>query len=345
MVTVFAPVNIAWIKYMGKNGVLPTNSSFSMTLSGLGTTTAISLSDPDAPLSITFEGSPYVPPETGRKKAERFLLALSPFRALLEEAGIPVRVTRGCYSIHTWNSVPAGTGIATSASGFAALTLAWFGVLAGNRLSEFRARYESDADFRSRVARVSALGSGSACRSFHGPFVEWKNSGEVVPFPSAESGVVDRFVDFVLILESHSKQVSSSEAHGRVRSSPRFAGRPERAGHRLDLVKQALLARDGKALSRIVLEEAVDMHELFHTSVPPFRYQNPDSEEWIRRVRENDPGLPSQNAILTLDAGANVHVFVPAAEQRIWGRYFQGLGVRFECSGAGEGARFVDTGQ
>jgi diphosphomevalonate decarboxylase len=341
MVTVFAPVNIAWIKYMGKSRGLPTNASFSMTLADLGTTTGISLLDPDAPLSITFEGSPYVPPETGQKKAERFLLDPVPFHKVLEDAGIPAQVTKGLYAIHTSNSVPAGTGIATSASGFAALTLAWFGILAGDHLSEFRARYEADGEFRSRVARVSALGSGSACRSFHGPFVEWRANGDVVPF----SGEIERFVDFVLILESGVKAVSSSEAHGRVLSSPRFAGRAERAGGRLESVKRALLSGDLPALSRIVIEESIDMHELFHTSVPPFRYQNAESETWIRRVREKDSGLPSQNAILTLDAGANVHVFVPEREEELWSRHFRGLDVSVRCSRAGEGARFVDTGE
>ncbi len=349
MVIVFAPVNIAWIKYMGKNrsGPVhgPTNSSFSMTLADLGTTTTIFGLDPGVPLSFTFEGSPYVPPETGRKKAERFLSDTAPFFAILREAGIEPKAPKGLYSIHTSNSVPAGTGIATSASGFAALTLAWFGVLSGDRLSEFRARYDADPEFRSKIARVSALGSGSACRSFHGPFVEWKSSGEVIGFPGADAAGIEKFVDFVLILESHAKAVPSSEAHERVRTSPDFEGRPERAERRLALVKQALGLRDRETLARLVLEEAVDMHGLFHTSVPPFRYQNAESEEWIRRVREGDPGLPSRNAILTLDAGANVHVFVPEEEASAWSGYFRTSGVRFESSRAGEGARFVDTSQ
>jgi diphosphomevalonate decarboxylase len=340
MVKVFAPVNIAWVKYMGKNRGLPSNASFSMTLDSLGTETSITIRDPEAPLSIRFEETGYVPPLRGREKAERFLLEKTEFLDVLAEEGFSPRAPRGLFSIATSNNIPAGTGIATSASGFAALTLAWFGILAGDRLKEFQKRYASDSGFRSRIAKVAAKGSGSACRSFHGPFVEWTETGEVL-----ESGDTPlEYVDFVLLLEEQVKAVSSSEAHERVKTSPRFAGRAGRAGERLAHIKRALREGHPAPLPALVLEEALDMHELFHTSTPPFSYLNPESKEWIGKIRSRDPGLPSANAIATLDAGANVHLFVLAAEAGAWERYFKirHPALRVLCSKAGKGARFVD---
>jgi diphosphomevalonate decarboxylase len=314
MVTVFAPVNIAWVKYMGKENGAPTNASFSMTLSDLGTETQIRCLDSDASLAITFRESPYQPPKTGIEKAERFLLNLEPFRAVLMDAGFEVAVDRGLFGIKTQNNIPAGTGIATSASGYAALTLGWFGILVGKDFSRFKSKFEVEPEFRAKIARVAALGSGSACRSFHGPFVEWGQSGEV----SRVLGGPTNFVDFVLILESGVKEVSSSEAHLRVKTSPLFEGRVKRAQDRLIGVKSALARGSISELATLVREESSDMHELFHTSKPPFRYQKEESKAWLERIKNKEAQLPSENAIFTMDAGANVHLFVPENEANLW---------------------------
>jgi len=339
MVTVFAPVNIAWVKYMGKENGVPTNASFSMTLDELGTRTQIRCLDPSAPLSVTFEGSPYQPPESGRAKAERFLLNLAPFQFVLKEAGFEVEVQRGLFGVSTSNNIPAGTGIATSASGFSALTLAWFGILAGKAFDRFLEKYTLDSDFRSRIAQVAALGSGSACRSFHGPFVEWTQAGEVREF---QGGPVN-FVDFVLILESGVKEVSSSEAHLRVKTSPHFLGRAKRAHERLLEIKSALASGSISTLTELVREESVDMHDLFHTSVPPFQYQNKESRGWLKRIQGKEKTLPSAHGIFTMDAGANVHLFVPESEAKRWAEYFQNSWPQLNVlsAKAGKGARFI----
>ena len=339
MVSVFAPVNIAWIKYMGKENGAPTNASFSMTLSDLGTQTQISCLDPGVPLSFTFEGSPYQPPPSGVEKVQRFLLNLEPFQKVFEVAGFEMSPVRGLFRIATSNNIPAGTGIATSASGFAALTLAWLGVLSGKSLKSFQSKYDSSSSLRSQVAKVAALGSGSACRSFHGPFVEWTQAGEVLPF---QGGPVP-FVDFVLILESGVKEVSSSEAHLRVKTSPLFRGRANRAHARLTQVKSALASGDLSTLATLVREDSVDMHELFHTSVPPFQYQNEESISWLERIRGRNEALPSVHGVFTMDAGANVHLFVPQSEETLWRDYFERAWPRLKvlCSQAGKGAHFV----
>ncbi len=340
MVKVFAPVNIAWIKYMGKHAGKPSNPSLSMTLSKSGTHTRITrLADADH-LEFRFSDQGYVPPEVGRKKAFAFLSDIASFRSALEPFGFNVGVVSGVYWIQTRNTVPAGTGIATSASGFAALTLAWAGVLCGQDLLRFRECFESDPDLRKALASVSAKGSGSSCRSFGGPFVEWDpDSGITEWSPEKE------YTDFILLLEPGEKVVSSSEAHERVRTSPRFSGRDERVRERLKRVREGLLGAEGKALPAVVLEEAIDMHELFHTSVPPFRYWNAESEAWMMRIREGDMGLPSRNAILTFDAGANAHLFVPSEEAVLWEQYLTRVhpGLKTVRDFSGKGVRFDDS--
>ena len=303
MVKVFAPVNIAWIKYMGKQAGKPSNASCSMTLSLSGTHTRMSRAGDADSWVFRFSDDGYVPPAVGLAKVSRFLSDLHPFQSVLEDFGFKIQVSPGVYEIRTRNTVPAGTGIATSASGFAALTLAWAGVLCGRDLPRFRERFESDPAIRKELAAISARGSGSSCRSFGGPFVEWDPDSGITEWnPGRE------FVDFILLLETGVKEVSSSEAHDRVRTSPRFPGRDERVRARLSQVRAGLSGSGGSDLPGVVLDEAIDMHELFHTSVPPFRYWNSESEAWIARIREGAADLPSRNAILTFDAGANAHL-------------------------------------
>lgn len=87
------------------------------------------------------------------------------------------------------------------------------------------------------------------------------------------------------------------------------------------------------------------MHELFHTSVPAFRYWNGESEAWIRRIRDSEGGVPSRNGILTFDAGANAHLFVPSSEASLWQHYFATVhpGLRIVMDVSGKGARFDDS--
>ncbi len=340
MVKVFAPVNIAWIKYMGKTEGAPTNSSFSMTLKHLGTETQIRKISNSDHLSFSYSASGYVPPKTGQEKSYRFLMNAAPWSECLSQFGFQNQATTGTFEVTTLNNVPAGTGIATSASGFAALTLAWFGILVGDRYPEWFSLYRSSPKLRAAIARVSALGSGSSCRSFGGPFVEWDPKNGVSEF---HDGIQD-FTDFVLLIDSETKEVSSSEAHERVKTSPLFEGRVERADVRLTQVKNALREGHLQVLTKTVLDEAIDMHELFHTSEPPFSYWREQSRVWINRLRNQEAGLPTPNGILTLDAGANVHLFVPTHEAQVWESYLGTVdpSLRFLSDQSGKGAFYHD---
>jgi diphosphomevalonate decarboxylase len=340
MVSVFAPVNIAWIKYMGKEAGFATNASMSMTLADAGTHTAMRVLDDQGTLHFIWSPKGYVPPVVGQQKAERFLKDKKIWSDAIEKLGYSYTEPTGMIEIETSNSVPAGTGIATSASGFAALALAWIGVLLKKDFPEWKKRFEIDSEARKCVAYLAGLGSGSACRSIDGPFVEWDPRSGTNAFDGGKIA----FVDFILLLDQNVKEVSSSEAHARVLSSPKFLGRVGRAHARLSQVKEALKKQNLDELAKTVLAEAMDMHELFHTSHPPFRYMNEESQKWVNLFQKQEVRLPSKNAIVTLDAGANVHVFVPETEERVWSRFFdEEKGLTYLKSKAGRGARYLDA--
>ena len=191
---------------------------------------------------------------------------------------------------------------------------------------------------KKQIARMAQGGSGSACRSIEGPWVEWDSKDGVSVFENPKV----RFVDFILLLEEGHKQVSSSDAHERVKTSPLFADRKKRAEDRLTRVKAALLKNDLPLIQKIVLTETKDMHELFHTSHPSFGYLNEESHRWIQRIESNAPELPTPNGILTFDAGANAHLFVPESEALVWKNYLEQLRPKFKywMSAAGKGARY-----
>ena len=340
MVKAFAPVNIAWVKYMGKVNGKPANASFSMTLDDAGTHTEMKLLEDAGPLQFRWSGVGYVPDRFGQERAINFLKREAIWKNAILSLGYDYKEPQGIIEIETRNSVPAGTGIATSASGFAALTLSWLGIRLRSHLREWLLRYQEDEAARSLVSSLAGLGSGSACRSIEGPFVEWdpEDGTKVFHFEG------EPFVDFILLLDQNPKKISSSQAHERVLSSPNFSGRAARVQKRLNDIKFAFGKKDLKALSGLVLDEAMDMHTLFSTSNPPFEYMNDASRLWVKRFQEQNLMLPSDHAVVTLDAGANVHVFVPLSEEKAWEELFSSqAGLLFVKSGMGRGARYDES--
>lgn len=341
-VNVFAPVNIAWIKYMGKENGLPTNSSLSMTLKEAGTTTRIEVkpaATASSELNIVWNPQGYVPPEKGKLKVKNFLANERIWREVIEKLGYTYTFPQGDVHISTTNNVPAGTGIATSASAFAALTLAWATVLVGKDHEKWMNEYTEKTALRHALAEIARKGSGSACRSFDGPWVEWHPRTGI---HKVDAGKL-HFVDLILLIDHEAKLVTSSEAHERVKTSPKFMGRVGRVETRLAQVKAELKKDDLVSLQKNVLAEALDMHELFETSDPSFSYLKPLSREWIQMISSHDSRLPSQHAIITLDAGANVHLFIPEKEENVWREFLKNTypNLMYVVAREGEGARYV----
>jgi diphosphomevalonate decarboxylase len=303
IVRVQAPSNIAVIKYMGKTDAsvnLPANPSLSLTLDSLCTMTELELT-PAARFELDWEGvsemggralRPLPLKDKDRPKMERH------FRRVLEHFGAPIT---GRWFVRTGNAFPAGAGIASSASGFAALTLAIAAVIGRH------------AAPRGELAALSRQGSGSSCRSFEGPWVQWDEADA----QAVESGL-DPLSDLVILIEESEKAVGSSEAHQRVRTSPYWSGRVERAKSRLAQIRSSLIEGDWKNFSSTCWQEAMDMHELFHTSGPSFSYLKPQTREVLAWLETIGAHRGDVKIGVTLDAGPNVHLLIPQRDEAFW---------------------------
>jgi diphosphomevalonate decarboxylase len=286
-IEVSAPSNIALIKYMGKtaeSGNLPANASLSYTLEHLRSFVTIEpggRQDEWKPLQGFDE---LKLSEVGLRKF------LSHFALLKNEWKIP-----GNYVIRSANNFPADAGLASSASSFAALTLA-----AAALAREVHGEIRSPED----LSRWSRRGSGSSCRSFFTPWALWKSDGA-----EAIEELDLKLEHAVILVEESRKEVSSSEAHRRVTSSSLFAGRVERAEKRLMELTNSLKAGMWKEACELCWAEFWDMHALFETSRPQFGYMQPGTLAALNKMRSiwSEEG---DGPMVTMDAGANVHVLL-----------------------------------
>lgn len=281
------PSNIALIKYMGKTDSqsnLPTNASLSFAVEHLRSFVTIEPSkneDAWAPL----EG--LAPLDLSAAGQAKFL---NHFARLKELWKIP-----GFYLVRSANNFPSDCGLASSASSFAALTLAsWELAKRTTGLPEIS---------RGELSRLSRRGSGSSCRSFFSPWALWQSEG-------AEAADIDWHLDHaVIVVAGGKKAVPTSQAHLRVSSSALFPGRPARAEARLTSLLSALRTRDWRECYELCWAEFWDMHALFETSQPNFGYMNEASLKALTQMRQvwAETG---DGPVVTMDAGANVHLFL-----------------------------------
>ena len=348
LITAKAPSNIALVKYMGKSAVdgnLPANGSLSMTLNSLCTLARVAESQSGTEWNpALFHGQEKVAglsaivPALSEKGRERILrhaarsLEVAP--SLLSSCGIRAKSLRGV-QISAANTFPAASGIASSASSFAAVTWA-IAAASAESFSEFHLAWQKTPALRRALAELSRKGSGSSCRSMEGAWVRWE--GEKA-FP-VEGVTLPSMTDFVLLAGKEEKEVSSSEAHQRVFSSPLWSGRVERATSRLAQVESALQKADLHSLAAVVWEESWEMHSLFHTSQPPFTYWLPRSLEILKAFSKRDAfgGLPPP--VVTMDAGPNVHVLVPTSSADAWRAWIESTfpGLEYLEDQCGSGA-------
>lgn len=280
--------NIALIKYWGNRDSrlrLPANSSLSMTLGGLRTHTRVTFSrglDADA-LLINGQAAP--PAALDRTSAHLDLLR--------DASG-----ANEYAAVESHNSFPAGAGIASSASAFAALTMAACSALG----------LPTDGPTLSRLAR---RGSGSASRSIFGGFVQWSAADSDEDCYAEPIAPPDHWElhDWIAVVSREEKAVGSTRGHDLAETSPLQPARVQHAPLRLDECLRALMNRDFAALASVVELDSDMMHAVMMTSSPPLQYWLPGTLQVMRRVRQlRADGLP---VCYTLDAGPNVHCLCP----------------------------------
>ena len=226
------------------------------------------------------------------------------------------------------NNFPMGTGIASSAAAFAALTAAACAAI-GADVSE------------RELSSLSRLGSGSAARSIPPGFVEW-HAGDSHESSYAESfAPADhwKLIDLIAIVSREHKRIGSSAGHDTAASSIFQPARVATAGERIDLVKTAILRRDFDSLADVVEEDSNLMHAVMMTSETPLFYWEPLSlaiMDAVRHWRKNDNLM----VCYTLDAGPNVHCICREGDANAVAARLRDLCGEIEIlrSGVGRGA-------
>ena len=280
--------NIALVKYWGDADPalrLPANASLSMNLAGLTSTTTVAFDPTSEADQIVLDGEPL----TGKGR-QRVVDHLDRVRELAGQTARAQVVSR--------NSFPAGAGLASSASGFAALTLAATAAV-GLQMSQ------------RELSALARLGSGSASRSVPGGFVEWRPARRHADSYATSIAAPEHWalVDVIAIVAAEHKAVGSTAGHALADTSPLQAARVAGAAARFEACKAALLDRDFERLAPLVELEALLMHAVMLTSSPPLIYWSPATLRLIKAVRAwRDAGLP---VAFTIDAGPNVHCLCP----------------------------------
>jgi diphosphomevalonate decarboxylase len=283
--TAIAHPNIAFIKYWGNRDAqlrIPANSSLSMNLAGLETRTQVTFSDSLDNDSLFVNDEPVSDEGMVRLRQVLYLVR--------EMAGL------ACFAqVTSHNNFPTGAGIASSASAFAALSLAASSA-AGLTLDE-RA-----------LSRLARRGSGSACRSIPTGFVEWQ-AGEddesSYAFSIAPPGHWE-LVDCIAIVSEAHKPTTSAEGHNLAGTSELQAARLAGAPARLERCRRAILERDFDSFAKVVEQDSDLMHAVMMTSNPPLLYWQSATVAVMHAVRSwRKTGLP---VCYTIDAGPNVHV-------------------------------------
>jgi diphosphomevalonate decarboxylase len=324
--TAAAGTNIALVKYWGKRDEalnLPATGSLSLTLDRLGTRTRVTFDGGDGGRDrVTLDGAP-----AAEKVAARVT-------AFLDRVRARARIAAGA-TVVTDNSVPTASGLASSASGFAALALA------AARAAELELT-------PTELSVLARLGSGSAARSIFGGFVEMAagaraDGGDAAARPLPEGDGWDvRLV--VAITAAGEKALGSTAAMRRTaETSPYYQAWIRGVAGDLAAARAAVAARDLAALGAVAEQSALRMHASAMAALPPIIYWNPATLAAMARVRAlRDAGTP---AFFTIDAGPHVKVLCAARDAEVIAAALGAVpGVlRTLIAAPGPGARLVEV--
>ncbi len=335
-----APSNIALVKYWGKHAdQIPANPSISFTLDACATTTSVTYKKRSSTktgfsFDLIFEGKPkadFKPKiQTFFERIERYVPFIKDYDLVIE----------------TSNSFPHSSGIASSASGMAALSLCVMDI-------EKQLNPEMTKDQFSRKASFLArLGSGSACRSIEGDLIAWGAHEEIpgssnlygIKYPFEVHPTFKNYHDTILLVHKGQKQVSSTVGHNLMKGHPFAEERFQQAHHNLDRLRPILADGNLDEFMALVESEALTLHAMMMTSTPYFILMKPGTLEIINKIWEfrKETGI---SVCFTLDAGANVHVLYPESVKEEAIQFIQDELVvycengHYLCDQIGSGAR------
>lgn len=315
-----ANVNIALIKYWGKRDerlILPYTSSLSLTLSDLYATTSVHFDESLTSDCVTLDEVELPMDDSTRLRVVAML------DLVREKAGISTKA-----KVVSHNHVPIAAGLASSASGSAALAAA--------------ASYAAGLNLTPReLSRLARRGSGSACRSIFGGFVLW-NKGEddetsyAEPIADLLAETADKPLSasisasisaslssslpatknlnpamIVVTLDRSKKPISSRTAMRRtVETSPAYMPWVEQSKKDLACALDAIRVGSIEQLGEVMEQNSLGMHETMRKANPPVNYLTDKTYVVLNAVRSmRECGWP---VWATMDAGPNVKVLTDA---------------------------------
>jgi diphosphomevalonate decarboxylase len=293
--TCFAPVNIALIKYWGKRNTelnLPVTNSLSIALPNKGTTTTLRVND-------LIHDRYYLNGDLVASDNE-FSKRLNNFCDFF-------RFNKSFhFDIDTHNNIPTAAGLASSASGFAALVLA-FDKLFGWQLDKLT------------LSILARLGSGSACRSLWNGFVEWQQGERedgldsfAQPLDEISNSFLEQLKIGLLIFEKDKKIISSRQAMlNTVKTSPSYKNWPIQVARDLIEIKQAILQQDFITFGEISERNALAMHATMQDSHPKTDFCTEKTRQYREKIWAlRKAGIP---VYFTQDAGPNLKLLFTKA--------------------------------
>lgn len=291
--TAEATANIALVKYWGKRDeklILPQEGSISVTMDEqLKTRTTVLFSE-------KFDKDEFILNNKlmERRDVEERVQQLNVIR---KKAKLDLKA-----KVVSLNCFPTAAGFASSAAGLAALAVAATAAL------------NLKVDSR-ELSILSRLGSGSACRSVIGGFVEWKKG---VKADGSDSYAVQiappshwpEFRNVIAIVEAGKKKITSrSGMKQTVATSLLYPARLKYLPKLIKDVKEAIFEKDLSKLLEMVMRESNNLHSVMLDTWPPIMYLNDASREIIYAVHEYNDSVGEIRAGYTFDAGPNAHIF------------------------------------
>lgn len=313
-----SPSNLAIIKYWGKYGEqLPKNPSLSITLQHAVTETTVAFQprkgkdNGQVSLAFFFHQAPN---EAFQRKIEAYLYSISDIFPFIKQMD---------WTIHSQNSFPHSSGIASSASAMSALALCLCSVE-----KHLFGTLENEDDFLKKASYLARLGSGSACRSVYPKMAVWGETGLIpgssnlvaVPYFENLHPVFHKLHDDILLISKAEKSVSSRAGHSLMDGNVYAENRYSQARQRLHDLTHALDKGDIESFGQIAEAEALTLHALMMTSNPPYILMRPNTLEAIEKIRDfrHTEKVP---LYFSLDAGPNLHLLYPDASRDVISRF------------------------
>ncbi|WP_128330720.1 diphosphomevalonate/mevalonate 3,5-bisphosphate decarboxylase family protein [Apibacter sp. HY039] len=316
--------NIALIKYWGKyEPQLPANPSISYTLTDSYTQTTVHFKKTHEFAVHVFLES--VEQEEFSKKIKKYLSSIQKYIPFVENYE---------YTIHTHNSFPHSSGIASSASGFGAIAQCMM------EISEKLGETMTEEYKIQKASFLARLGSGSACRSLYKGLAVWGRHPEIpessdlyaVPYPFEVHPDFTTFQDTVLLIHEGVKEVSSTVGHGLMNNHPYAEARFTEAVKNLSELSVILQNGDLDAFGRLVEHEALTLHAMMMTSQPAFILMKTGTVAAIEKIWKFRKETKT-HLFFTLDAGANLHLLYPEKEKGLISSFIKNDLVKYTENG------------